>query len=74
MKNQALYQQYAILGWPCPFLTIGATDKYNAVIAKYCNQLPNNAISLSRSQRVRLRIYIRFLHIYDVVMSIIHRT
>lgn len=74
MKNQALYQQYAILGWPCHFFTGSALDKYNAFIVKCCNALPEGATDLSRSQHIRRYVYIRWLNVYDFVLAVCTRS
>jgi hypothetical protein len=74
MKNQALYQQYAILGWPCHFFTGGAADKYNAFIEKCCKRLPEGATDLSRSQQICRCVYIRYLNVYDIVTAVVTRS
>lgn len=69
MKNRELYERYEICGWPCSFLSVAACDKYNDKIAKYCNELPEGAESLSSNQELRRSIYLLFfLGWYDFLM------
>ena len=74
MKNQALYQRYAIIGWPCHFFTGSALGKYNAFIEKCCKRLPEGATDLSRSQHIRRYVYIRWLNVYDFVLAVCTRS
>jgi hypothetical protein len=69
MKNQHVYEMYSIEGWPCHFYTMAAVDKYNARIEKYCNKLPDGAQDLSRVQRLKLKVYILYLSLYDSIQA-----
>lgn len=70
MKNQSIYNDYAITGWPCHFFTEAAKTKYNANVERYCQSLPDNSTDLTRTQRLRLWLYTRFLDVYDIFMNI----
>ena len=68
MKNEKLYEQYAIEGWPCPFLSMTACDKYNDTIEKYCNQLPEGAEELSAWQGLKRSFILLWILPYDIIM------
>jgi hypothetical protein len=70
MKNEKLYDQYAIDGWPCHFFSMAAVDKYNKKIEKFCNELPEGATELTESQETRRMGYVILLSgFYDIVMA-----
>ena len=67
MKNEELFMQYGIHGWPSPFYTITAQDKYNDKVEKFCNKLPNGAKDFTKCQQFRLSIYAKKLFICDAI-------
>ena len=70
MKNQSIYDDYAITGWPCHFFTEHAKTKYNIKVAYYCQSLPEGAPGLTRTQRLRLWLYTRYLDARDLLMHL----
>ena len=69
-KNEAIYDEYAIMGWPCVFFCIETVEKHNMKIERYCNFLRDGSKDLSFFQKIKLFFYIRYLTIYDSVLSI----
>jgi hypothetical protein len=67
MKNETLFMQYGIHGWPSPFYTISAQEKYNAKVEKFCNKLPDGAKDFTKCQQFRLNIYKKKLFLGDVI-------
>ena len=67
MKNEKLYNQYAIYGWPCHFFTMFAADAYNARIETYCKRLPEGAEDLRGLQYLDRRLLILTLTLGEVV-------
>lgn len=65
MKNEHLYEQYAITGWPCHFYTMKAHDKYNQLIEDMCKSAPEGARDLSLVQKIRRRCVILYLDVMD---------
>lgn len=73
MKNEKIYNKYAIVGFPCHFYTLDACNKYNDKIEKYCNRLPEGADDLTPIQIRFMRIYCVYLDMYDGILSIKER-
>lgn len=65
--NKYVYEKYAIEGFPNHFFTFKATEKYNEKIKKWCNQLNNAALDLTKIQNLKRFLYVRFLDVLDVI-------
>lgn len=74
MRNQKLYKEYEINGWPCHFLSLSACNKYNKLLATHCNRLPDGATEFTSWQTIRRYLYLLFfLGAYDRIMFQIER-
>ncbi len=67
MKNEKLYKDNIIEGWPCHFFTMKAVDYYNAFIYKECQKVPENSNTFSRLYEIRRRICINVLNVLDII-------
>lgn len=73
MKNQNIYDEYAINGFPCYFFTIEVTEKYNTKIEKYCENLKEGSVDLSLFQKIKRFLYIYYLDVYDCCLSMFQK-
>ena len=64
-RNKAVYDLYAIEGYPNTFLSFRASDKFNGMVAKLCNSLPEGSSDLSKVQFYRLKAYYYTLRLRD---------
>ena len=65
VKNEHLYRQYAITGWPCRFYPMKAHDKYNRLIKKLCQKAPEGAQDFSIVRKIQVEFAILFLDLMD---------
>ena len=64
-RNKAVYDLYAIEGYPNTFVSITASDKFNGMVARLCNSLPEGSSDFTMFQAVKLRIYYFSLRLRD---------
>lgn len=55
-KNIDLYREYAIGSVPNYWFKETVMDEWNALICKFCNELPEGSTALSRRQSLKLRL------------------
>lgn len=64
-RNKAVYDLYSIEGYPNTFVSIKASDKFNGMVAKLCNALPEGSSDLSKVQFYKLKAYYFSLRLRD---------
>lgn len=67
--NMFVYNNYKINGFPNHFYTEKATNKYNNKLLYWCSHLTQNAKDLTYFQRLKRKIYIMYLDIYDAAIA-----
>lgn len=60
-----IYRQYAVGSVPNYWFKEDVMDEWNAIICKFCNELPEEAKQLSKWQKTKLRWHYRRLIIKD---------
>ena len=64
-RNLHIYRQYAVGSLPNYWFKEKVMDEWNAIICKFCNELPEEAARLSKWQMIKLRWHYRRLIIKD---------
>ncbi len=72
MKNEKLYDEWRIQGYPNHFLTVEAMDMYDNWVYRQCQRLPEGTEDFSWFTRLRRRLYISyFLNAVDCLFDAI---
>lgn len=73
MHNRAIYDLYAIEGYPNTFVSLTASDRFNGMVAKLCNSLPEGSSDLTPFQVLKLRLYYITLRLRDGIWWTLER-
>ncbi len=68
-KNIELYREYAIGSVPNYWYNETVMNEWNALICKYCNELPNDSQDFSKIQLLKLRMNFARLLIKDSYLN-----
>lgn len=66
-RNLHIYRQYAVGSMPNYWFKDEVMDEWNAIICKFCNELPEETKQLSKWQKIKLRWQYRRLIIKDIL-------
>lgn len=73
MKNEKLYEEWRIQGYPNHFFTVEAMDMYDNWVYRQCQRLPEGTEDFPRLTRIKRQMYIfYFLNGVDCLFDAIN--